>query len=73
MRAFARPWVTMLTRRYYRRLLTNGVRVWEWKGEDHDFVLGALRDVVRIELGVAGVDGERATARHRVPGRNAAD
>jgi len=23
----------MLTRRYYRRLLTNGVRVWEWKGE----------------------------------------
>jgi cardiolipin synthase len=26
-------WVTMLTRRYYRRLLTNGVRVWEWKGE----------------------------------------
>ena len=27
------PWVTMLTRRYYRRLLTNGVRVWEWKGE----------------------------------------
>lgn len=27
------PWVTMLTRRYYRRLITNGVRVWEWKGE----------------------------------------
>ncbi|MEX2178927.1 MAG: phosphatidylserine/phosphatidylglycerophosphate/cardiolipin synthase family protein [Gemmatimonadaceae bacterium] len=27
------PWVTMLTRRYYRRLLTNGVRVWEWQGE----------------------------------------
>ena len=27
------PWVTMLTRRYYRRLLTTGVRVWEWKGE----------------------------------------
>ena len=27
------PWVTMLTRRYYRRLLTNRVRVWEWKGE----------------------------------------
>jgi cardiolipin synthase len=23
----------MLTRRYYRRLLTNGVRIWEWKGE----------------------------------------
>ena len=22
----------MLTRRYYRRLLTNGVRIWEWKG-----------------------------------------
>jgi cardiolipin synthase len=27
------PWVTLVTRRYYRRLLTNGVRVWEWKGE----------------------------------------
>jgi cardiolipin synthase A/B len=26
-------WVSMMTRRYYRRLLTNGVRVWEWKGE----------------------------------------
>lgn len=26
-------WVTLLTRRYYRRLLTNGVRIWEWKGE----------------------------------------
>jgi cardiolipin synthase A/B len=26
-------WVTMLTRRYYRRLLTNGVRIWEWNGE----------------------------------------
>ena len=26
------PWVTLLTRRYYRRLLTNGVRVWEWQG-----------------------------------------
>lgn len=27
------PWVSLLSRRYYRRLLTNGVRVWEWKGE----------------------------------------
>jgi cardiolipin synthase len=26
-------WVSMLTRRYYRRLLANGVRIWEWKGE----------------------------------------
>ena len=26
-------WVTSLTRRYYRRLLMNGVRVWEWQGE----------------------------------------
>ena len=26
-------WVTMLTRRYYRQLLTNGVRIWEWRGE----------------------------------------
>jgi cardiolipin synthase len=25
-------WVTMMTRRYYRRLLTNGVRIWEWRG-----------------------------------------
>ena len=27
------PWVTMMSRRYYRRLLTNGVRIWEWQGE----------------------------------------
>ena len=27
------PWVTLLTRRFYRRLLTNGVRIWEWQGE----------------------------------------
>ena len=26
------PWVTLLTRRYYRRLLTNGVRIWEYEG-----------------------------------------
>jgi cardiolipin synthase len=26
-------WVSFLTRRYYRRLLTNGVRIWEWKGD----------------------------------------
>jgi cardiolipin synthase len=26
------PWVTLLTRRYYRRLLTNGVRIWEYTG-----------------------------------------
>ena len=26
-------WVTLMTRRYYRRLLTNGVRIWEWQGE----------------------------------------
>lgn len=25
-------WVSFLTRRYYRKLLTNGVRIWEWKG-----------------------------------------
>ncbi len=25
-------WVSFITRRYYRRLLTNGVRIWEWKG-----------------------------------------
>ncbi len=24
-------WVSFLTRRYYRRLLTNGVKIWEWK------------------------------------------
>lgn len=27
------PWVHPLTRRYYRRLLENGVRIWEWRGE----------------------------------------
>jgi len=27
------PWIRMLTRNYYRRLLTNGVRLWEWQGE----------------------------------------
>jgi cardiolipin synthase len=27
------PWVSMLARRFYRRLLTNGVRIWEWQGE----------------------------------------
>ncbi|HJU87908.1 MAG TPA: phospholipase D-like domain-containing protein [Gemmatimonadaceae bacterium] len=27
------PWVRLLTRRHYRRLLRNGVRIWEWKGD----------------------------------------
>ena len=27
------PWSMLLTRRFYRRLLMNGVRVWEWDGE----------------------------------------
>ncbi|GAC1651612.1 MAG: phospholipase D-like domain-containing protein [Gemmatimonadaceae bacterium] len=27
------PWVTFVARRVYRRLLTNGVRIWEWSGE----------------------------------------
>lgn len=27
------PWFTFFTRRYYKRLLRNGVRIWEWKGE----------------------------------------
>ncbi|MEO7084074.1 MAG: phospholipase D-like domain-containing protein [Gemmatimonadaceae bacterium] len=27
------PWVSFLARRFYRRLLTNGVRIWEWQGE----------------------------------------
>ncbi|HET9425746.1 MAG TPA: phospholipase D-like domain-containing protein [Gemmatimonadaceae bacterium] len=26
-------WVSWIARRYYRRLLTNGVRIWEWQGE----------------------------------------
>lgn len=26
------PWVTMLARRYYGRLLENGIRIWEWQG-----------------------------------------
>jgi cardiolipin synthase len=27
------PWVALLARRFYKRLLTNGVRIWEWQGE----------------------------------------
>ncbi len=27
------PLATILTRRYYHRLLRNGVRIWEWRGE----------------------------------------
>ena len=27
------PWIRMATRRFYRRLLRNGVRIWEWRGE----------------------------------------
>jgi len=27
------PWMSLIARRYYRRLLTNGVRLWEWQGE----------------------------------------
>jgi phosphatidylserine/phosphatidylglycerophosphate/cardiolipin synthase-like enzyme len=27
------PWFTQITRRYYKRLLRNGVRIWEWSGE----------------------------------------
>jgi cardiolipin synthase A/B len=27
------PWIRLLTQRFYRRLLMNGVRIWEWKGE----------------------------------------
>jgi cardiolipin synthase len=27
------PWVHGLTRRFYRRLLANGVRIWEWRGD----------------------------------------
>ena len=27
------PWIRWLTRNYYRRLLANGVRIWEWNGE----------------------------------------
>jgi cardiolipin synthase len=27
------PWVSFVARRFYRRLLTNGVRIWEWQGE----------------------------------------
>ena len=26
------PWVRMLTRRVYKQLLRNGVRIWEWNG-----------------------------------------
>jgi cardiolipin synthase A/B len=27
------PWVRLLTHQFYRRLLANGVRIWEWSGE----------------------------------------
>jgi cardiolipin synthase A/B len=27
------PWIRLLTTRFYRRLLRNGVRIWEWRGE----------------------------------------
>ena len=27
------PWVHRLTQRHYRRLLANGVRIWEWRGD----------------------------------------
>jgi cardiolipin synthase len=27
------PWIRRLTKRFYRRLLHNGVRIWEWRGE----------------------------------------
>lgn len=27
------PWVHQLTRGFYKRLLSNGVRIWEWRGE----------------------------------------
>jgi cardiolipin synthase len=27
------PWIRLLTRQYYRRMLANGVRIWEWSGE----------------------------------------
>jgi cardiolipin synthase A/B len=26
-------WMSLIARRYYRRLLANGVRIWEWQGE----------------------------------------
>jgi cardiolipin synthase len=30
--SYDHPWVRRLTRRVYRRLLSNGVRIWEWNG-----------------------------------------
>jgi phosphatidylserine/phosphatidylglycerophosphate/cardiolipin synthase-like enzyme len=27
------PWVNRFSRRFYRRLLANGARIWEWSGE----------------------------------------
>jgi cardiolipin synthase len=27
------PWIRLAARRFYRRLLRNGVRIWEWRGE----------------------------------------
>lgn len=31
--SYDHPWIRRLTRRRYRRLLENGVRIWEWRGE----------------------------------------
>ncbi len=31
--SYDHPWIRWMTRRRYRRLLENGVRIWEWRGE----------------------------------------
>lgn len=31
--SYDHPWIRRLSRRRYRRLLENGVRIWEWRGE----------------------------------------
>lgn len=31
--SYDHPWIRRMTRRRYRRLLENGVRIWEWRGE----------------------------------------
>ena len=53
------PWVSLLARRYYRRLLTNGVRIWEWRGE----MMHAKTSVDRRTLGARRLDRLQSTRR----------
>ena len=53
------PWVSLLARRFYRRLLTNGVRIWEWQGE----MMHAKTERRRRPLGSRRLDGLQSARR----------